>query len=70
MKSQSSEFMYKILKFTHQTYLQSRNRDGNAENRLMDIVGEEESGTNWENSIDIYTLPRVKHRLAQGSVMI
>ena len=30
------------------------------ENGLVDTVGEEDSGTNGESSIDIYTLPCVK----------
>ena len=30
------------------------------ENGLADTVGEGEGGTNWESSIEIYTLPYVK----------
>ena len=30
------------------------------ENELVDTVGEGEGGTNWESSIDIYTLSSVK----------
>jgi len=29
-------------------------------NRLVDTVGEEEDATNWESSIEMYTLPYVK----------
>ena len=42
------------------TYLQGRNGDSDKENGLVDPVGEGESGTNGESSIDIYTLPCVK----------
>ena len=43
-------------------YLQSRNRDSDRENRLMDTAGKGEGGTNWESIIEIYTntLPYVK----------
>ena len=30
------------------------------ENRLMDTVGEEEGGMNWEDSMETYILPYVK----------
>ena len=30
------------------------------ENGLADTVGEGEGGTNWESSIEIYTLPHTK----------
>ena len=33
-----------------------RNRDTEVENGLVDTRGEGEGGTNWESSIDIYTL--------------
>ena len=39
---------------------QGRNRDADVENKHVDTVGEGEGGTNWEISIDIYTLPCVK----------
>ena len=42
------------------TYLQGRNGDSDKENGLVDPVGEGESGTNGESSIDIYTLPCIK----------
>ena len=38
------------------TYLQSRNRDTDAENRRVDIVREGKGGKNLEIKIDIYTL--------------
>ena len=40
--------------------MQGRNRDTDLENKLVDPVGEGEGGTNWEKSIDIYTLPGIK----------
>ena len=42
------------------TYFQGRNGDADIENRLLDTVGEEESGTSRESSIDKYTLSCVK----------
>ena len=36
------------------------NRDSDIENRLVDTVREGESGTNWESSIETYTLPYVE----------
>ena len=43
------------------------NRDADIENRLVDAVGEGEGEMNWESSIDIYILPRVK-QLASGDL--
>ena len=40
--------------------LQRRNGDADIENRLVDVVGEGEGGTDWESSVDIYTLPCVR----------
>ena len=42
------------------SYLQGRNRDTDIENKLVDPVEEGEGGTNWESSIDIYTLLSIK----------
>ena len=43
------------------TYLQSRNRDRDVENRPVDMeTGEGEGRVNWESSIDVYTLPSIK----------
>ena len=39
------------------TYLQGSDGDADIENRIMDVVGEGEGGTNWESSIEAYTLP-------------
>ena len=54
------------------TYLQGRNRDADRENGLVYMgrrgrVGD--GGTNWESSMDICTLPRVKQR-AGGKLRI
>ena len=38
------------------TYFQGRNRDADVKKGLVDTVGEREGGTNWESSMDIYTL--------------
>ena len=37
-----------------------QNGDTDIENRLMDRVREGEGGMNWENSMEMYTLPYVK----------
>jgi len=42
------------------TYLLGSSGDANTENRLVDTMAEGESGTNWENSMERYTLPYVK----------
>ena len=41
-------------------YLQGSNGDAGIETRLVDIVGEGESGTNWESSMEPHALPYVK----------
>ena len=41
-------------------FLQGRNRDSDVENGLVDTAGEGEGGTNWESSIETYTLAHVK----------
>ena len=38
------------------TYLQGKNRDADVGNRLVGTGQEEEGGTDWESSTDIYTL--------------
>ena len=35
-------------------------KTANTENRILDTGREGDGGTNWENSIETYTLPRVK----------
>ena len=53
-------YRWNIEKWYRWTYLQGRNGDMDVGKQLVDTVGEEESGTNGESSIDIYTLPCVK----------
>ena len=38
-------------------YLKGSNWDADIENRLVDTVGEEGGGTNWESNMETYTLP-------------
>ena len=38
------------------SYLQSRNRETDVENKHMDTKGERGDGMNWEIGIDIYTI--------------
>ena len=42
------------------TYLQDSNEHVGIENWLLDMVGEEEGGTNWESSIETRTSPYAK----------
>ena len=42
------------------TYLQGSNGDADTENRLVGTVEEGESGTDWESSMETYSLPYVK----------
>ena len=43
------------------TYLQSRNRDTDVENRSVDMeAGKGEGGVNWESNIDVCTRPSIK----------
>ena len=44
------------------------NGDSDIENGLVNTVGNGESGTNRESSIDIYTLPCVK-QIATGKLL-
>ena len=50
--------MWNIEKWYRWSYLQSRNRDTDVENKRMDTKGENGGGggMNWEIGIDIYTL--------------
>ena len=49
-------------------YMQGSQGDTDIKNKLLDSVGEGDSGMTWENSIEIYTLPYVK-QIASGSLM-
>ena len=52
--------MWNLEKFHRCSYLQSRNRDTDIENKGMDTKGERKRGMNWEIEINIYTLPCIK----------
>ena len=47
--------------------MQGRNRDADTENRLVDTVREGEGGTNWESTMEMYTLSYVK-QIASGKL--
>ena len=48
--------MWNLEKWYRRSYLQSRNRDTDVENKHMNTKGEKGDGMNWEIGIDIYTL--------------
>ena len=48
--------------------MQGRNRDADIEKGLMDMAGEEDSGTNRESSTDMYTPACVK-QTASGKLL-
>ena len=58
--SHTNAYIWKRKRRYCWTYLQGNNGDTDLENRLVDTVGEEEGGMNWENSIETHTLPYVK----------
>ena len=60
-------YIWNLEKWYWWTYLQGRNRNWDIENRLVDTVGEGESGTNWDSSIETYTLQYVK-QIASGNL--
>ena len=75
--------LYFEMGFTHKTvctkswwtYLQSRNRDADEGNRLVDAVREGEGGTSWGRTTDTWTLPGVKQlvgacRMTQGARLV
>ena len=49
-------------------YFQGRNGEADTENRLVDIVGEEEGGTKWKSSIETCSKPYVR-QLASGKML-
>ena len=49
-------------------HFQGSNRDSDTEIKLVDTVGEEEGGRNWESSMEICTLPYVK-QIASGNLL-
>ena len=46
-------YIWNLEKWYGWTYLQSKNRDTNIENGLLDPTGEGEGGTNRESTFDI-----------------
>ena len=48
--------MWNLEKWDRGTYLQSRNRDTDIENKYMDIKQGKEGGMNRETGTDMYTL--------------
>ena len=58
-------YTWNLEKWYQWTYLQSKNRDSDIDNRLMDAG---EGGMNWECSTEIYTLPYVK-QIANGKLL-
>ena len=54
-------YMWNLEKWYRWTYFQSRNRDTDVENKLMDTQGKGGRGMNWEIGIDIYTLLCIKY---------
>ena len=48
--------------------MQESKRDTDVKNRLLDSVGEGESGKIWENSIETCILPYVKQITSPGSM--
>ena len=52
--------VWKVERWYWWAYLQGSNRDAGTEKRLVDTVKEGEGGTNWESSMETYTLQYVK----------
>ena len=48
--------MWNMKNWCRQSYLQSRNRDIDVQNKRMYTKGEGRVGMNWEIGIDIYAL--------------
>ena len=53
-------YIWNLEKWYRWIYLQGRKRDVDVENSFVDTEGKGEGGSNWESSIDIYTLLHVK----------
>ena len=52
----NTDYMWNLEKWYRWTYLQSRNRVTDVENKLMVTSGGRGGGMNWEIGIGIYTL--------------
>ena len=61
-------YIWNLEKCYWWTYFQGRNKDTEVEDGLVGTVREGEVGTNWESSIEIYTLPCVK-QIASGKLL-
>ena len=61
-------YIWNLEKWYWWNYLQGRNGDTDIENKLVDPVGEGESRTTGESSIDVDTPLRVK-QIASGKVL-
>ena len=55
-RGKKSVYMWNLDKRFIWTYLQGKNRDADIGNGLVGTGREEEGGTDWESSTDIYTL--------------
>ena len=53
-------YMWNLEKCYRCSYLQSRNKDTDVENKCMDTKGESVGVMNWEIGINIYTLTCIK----------
>ena len=59
---------WNLERWYQQSYGQGSKENTDTKKRLLDWVGEGESGMIWENSIETYTLAYIKY-LASGSFM-
>ena len=70
-----NEYMWNLEKWHVWTYLQSRNRDTDVENKYMDTKGDRSGGRSWDTGIDTYTLLMYKidnyreHIIQQGTLL-
>ena len=62
--------MWTLEKWCRGTYLQSRNRDTDIENKCMDTKQGKEDGMNWETGTDIYTLLCVTYIAAAAAAKL
>ena len=62
--------MWNLEKWDRGTYLQSRNRDTDIENKYMDIKRGKEGGMNRETGTDMYTLRCVTDSCCQDASVV
>ena len=53
-------YIWNLEKWYWWAYFQGRHRDADIENRLVDTVGEGDSGANWQSSTEIYNTTMCK----------